>query len=83
MREGSGLPSLLYYEEAYIMDVQAIATLVGSLGFPIAACIYLGVFLTKTINEFKDSMQTNTGAIRELTIYVNELRKELEHEREP
>lgn len=65
------------------MDVQAIATLVGSLGFPIAACIYLGVFLTKTINEFKDSMQTNTGAIRELTIYVNELRKELEHDREP
>ena len=65
------------------MDVRAIATLVGSLGFPIAACIYLGVFLTKTINEFKDSMQTNTGAIRELTIYVNELRKELEHDREP
>ena len=65
------------------MDFQAIATLFGSLGFPIAACIYLGVFLTKTINEFKDSMQTNTGAIRELTIYVNELRKELEHDREP
>ncbi len=58
------------------MDVQTIASLVGSLGFPIAACIYMGVFLSKTMSEFKDTMQTNTGAIRELTIYVNELRKE-------
>ena len=60
------------------MDVQTIMTLVGSLGFPIAACIYMGVFLSKTLTEFKDTMQTNTGAIRELTIYVNELRKERE-----
>lgn len=63
------------------MDVQAIASLIGSLGFPIAACIYMGVFLSKTMTEFKDTMQSNTGAIRELTIYVNELRKEREHER--
>lgn len=58
------------------MDVQAIASLIGSLGFPIAACIYMGVFLSKTMAEFKDTMQSNTGAIRELSIYVNELRKE-------
>ena len=58
------------------MDVQTIMTLVGSLGFPIAACIYMGIFLSKTLTEFKDTMQNNTGAIRELTIYVNELRKE-------
>lgn len=58
------------------MDVQAIANLIGSLGFPIAACIYMGVFLSKTMAEFKDTMQSNTGAIRELSIYVNELRKE-------
>ena len=62
------------------MDVQAIASLVGSLGFPIAACIYMGIFLSKTMAEFKDTMQSNTGAIRELTIYVNELRKERSHE---
>ena len=63
------------------MDVQAIASLIGSLGFPIDACIYMGVFLSKTMTEFKDTMQSNTGAIRELTIYVNELRKEREYER--
>jgi hypothetical protein len=62
------------------MDVQSIASLIGSLGFPIAACIYMGVFLSKTMTEFKDTMQSNTGAIRELTIYVNELRKERSHE---
>ena len=62
------------------MDVQAITTLIGSLGFPIAACIYMGVFLSKTMTEFKDTMQSNTGAIRELTIYVNELRKERSNE---
>lgn len=62
------------------MDVQAITTLIGSLGFPIAACIYMGVFLSKTMTEFKDTMQSNTGAIRELTIYVNELRKERKSE---
>ena len=62
------------------MDIQAIASLIGSLGFPIAACIYMGVFLSKTMTEFKDTMQSNTGAIRELTIYVNELRKERSNE---
>ena len=62
------------------MDIQAIASLIGSLGFPIAACIYMGVFLSKTMTEFKDTMQSNTGAIRELTIYVNELRKERKSE---
>ena len=62
------------------MDIQAIASLIGSLGFPIAACIYMGVFLSKTMTEFKDTMQSNTGAIRELTIYVNELRKERNNE---
>ena len=62
------------------MDVQALASLIGSLGFPIAACIYMGVFLSKTMTEFKDTMQSNTGAIRELTIYVNELRKERKSE---
>lgn len=58
------------------MDVQAIANLIGSLGFPIAACVYMGLFLSKTMSEFRETMQNNTGAIRELTIYVNELRKE-------
>jgi hypothetical protein len=62
------------------MDVQSIMSLVGSLGFPIAACCYMAYFSNKTMKEFKDSMEANTSVLRELTIYVNQLREGKNHE---
>ncbi|MBQ1759424.1 MAG: hypothetical protein IIZ94_07060 [Prevotella sp.] len=57
------------------MDLQTITSLIGSLGFPIAACCYMAYFSNKTMKEFKDSMEANTSVLRELTIYVNQLRE--------
>ena len=62
------------------MDVQSIMSLVGSLGFPIAACCYMAYFSNKTMKEFKDSMEANTSVLRELTIYVNQIREGKNHE---
>lgn len=63
------------------MDVQALANLIGSVGFPIAMCIYMVIFFQKALQELKDAVQNNTGVNRELSIYINELREELKHER--
>lgn len=62
------------------MEIQEIATLIGQMGFPIACCIYMGVFLRKALEELKEAMQNNTGAIREMSIYMNDLRKEHHNE---
>lgn len=58
------------------MDFNAISTFIGQMGFPIACCVYMGIFMKKALDAIKDALQSNTGAIRELTIYVNELREE-------
>lgn len=62
------------------MDFNAITAFIGQMGFPIACCVYMGIFMKKALDAIKDALQSNTGAIRELTIYVNELRKERSHE---
>lgn len=48
-------------------------SVISSLGFPIAACCYLGWFTTRTIREFQAVLDSNTDAIRELTIYIKEI----------
>lgn len=58
------------------MDFNAITAFIGQMGFPIACCVYMGIFMKKALDAIKDALQSNTGAIRELSIYVNELRKE-------
>lgn len=53
------------------MDAATITSLVGSLGFPIAACCFLGWYMTSIMKEFRDTMEKNTLAIRELTLLVS------------
>ena len=59
------------------MDYQAIMTLIGSLGFPICACVGLGYFIvkqlsdmTKThkeeIDQLRTCLENNTLAIQRL-----------------
>lgn len=39
------------------MDVNAISSLVGSLGFPIVCCAALFWYMNKTMKEFSDKME--------------------------
>lgn len=56
------------------MDLNTVTTLIGSLGFPIAAACYMAYFSNKTMREFKDAMDKNTSTLRELVIYVAQIR---------
>ena len=55
------------------MDYNAILTLVGSLGFPIVACIALFWMMNTTMKEFKETVAENTKAMIELVTIVKEI----------
>lgn len=55
------------------MDLSAITTLIGSLGFPIAACIACFWMLNKEREEHKIEMQKVTEAITNNTMALNTL----------
>lgn len=55
------------------MDVTGVSTLIGSLGFPIAACIGIGWYFVKvqtqnnaTIEKLSDALNNNTIALTKL-----------------
>lgn len=52
------------------MDYNSIVALVGSLGFPIVACIGLFWMINTTMKEFKETVAENTKAMTELTTIV-------------
>ena len=52
------------------MDTNNIISLVGSLGFPIVVCVYMGYFINTTIKEFRASMDKNTDAIQEVLTWI-------------
>lgn len=52
------------------MDYNSIVTLIGSLGFPIAACIGLFWMMNTTMKEFKETVAENTKAMTELVTTV-------------
>lgn len=41
------------------MDMSSIATLVGSVGFPIVACCGMAWFIAKTFRDFNNLMTKN------------------------
>lgn len=55
------------------MDMSAITTLIGSLGFPIAACVACFWMLNKEREEHKIEMQKVTEAITNNTMALNTL----------
>ena len=55
------------------MDIQAITSLIGSLGFPIAACIAMFSMLNKEREEHKAEMRQVTEAIQNNTIALQSL----------
>ena len=52
------------------MDYNSIVTLVGSLGFPIVACIAMFWMMNTTMKEFKETVAENTKAMTELVATV-------------
>ena len=60
------------------MDIQTITTLIGSLGFPIAACIACFSMLNKEREEHKAEMAKVTEAINNNTIALEALKGQLD-----
>jgi hypothetical protein len=52
------------------MDVNDIVTLIGSLGFPIVACVGMFYLYNRTLKDF-------TSTLNNIASEINELRKEL------
>lgn len=59
------------------MDIQAITTLIGSLGFPIAACIAMFSMLNKERDQRMQEMEKFTEAINNNTIALKALEGKL------
>ena len=59
------------------MDIQAITTLIGSLGFPIAACIAMFSMLNKERDQRMQEMEKFTEAINNNTLALKALEGKL------
>ena len=55
------------------MDINTISTIIGSLGFPIAACIYMAYVNSKQTEAHKEEMSKMTEAVNELKIAITSL----------
>ena len=62
------------------MDVSMITNLIGSLGFPIAACIACWVMLNKEREEHKSEMAAVTDAINNNTKALELLKARLDQD---
>ena len=55
------------------MDINTISTIIGSLGFPIAACIYMAYVNSKQTEAHKEEMSKITEAVNELKVAITSL----------
>jgi hypothetical protein len=66
------------------MDFNSIASIIGTLGFPIVACLVLGWFINKIykkseereallMNEIKECRAINGKAVETLAVYAERL----------
>lgn len=53
-----------------------IAELIGSMGFPIAACCAMGWFINTTFKEFQNIMIENNSLIKTLITYFDKQKDE-------
>lgn len=52
------------------MDVQAIQTLISTVGFPIFVAVWMLYKSSKDTEAMKDTLNKNTQAIVQLTAYI-------------
>lgn len=55
------------------MDFNEIMALIGSVGFPIVACVYMFILMNKQSENHKAEMNAMTSAINDLKIAINTL----------
>ena len=55
------------------MDINAISSMIGSLGFPIAACTYMAYLNAKQTEAHKEEMSKITEAVNELKVAITSL----------
>ena len=60
------------------VDVQTITSIIGSLGFPIAACIAMFSMLNKEREEHKAEMREVSTAIQNNTMALEALKARLD-----
>lgn len=53
------------------MDVQAIISAIGTVGFPIVACAALFWMINKSVKELTAAVNNNTAAINIMTERMN------------
>lgn len=56
------------------MDIDTIATLIGSVGFPIVACIAMGVFYATQFKDYQSMLQKNNLLTEELVGLLKRVR---------
>ena len=57
------------------MDVNDIVSLIGSLGFPIVACVGMFYLYNRTLKDFTSTLNDIAGEIKELREELKELIK--------
>lgn len=57
------------------MDVNDIIALIGSLGFPIVACVGMFYLYNRTLKDFTSTLNDIANEIKELREELNELIK--------
>lgn len=55
------------------MDISAVTTLIGSLGFPIVCCITMFYYMVKQGEQHKQEMDKVTEALNNNTIALTKL----------
>lgn len=56
------------------MDVDTIVSLIGSVGFPIVACVAMWVFYATQFKDYQDMLQKNNLLTEELVVLLERLR---------
>ena len=54
------------------MDVNAIVSVVSSVGFPIVCCIGMAYYINTTLKELTKVMDEHTTAIEKLTTIIDQ-----------
>lgn len=57
------------------MEVQDLMTIISTLGFPIAACIWMAYYQSTTMAKLTQVIQENTQFLKELAIKLEVLFK--------
>ena len=60
------------------MDITTVGTLIGSLGFPIVACIYMAYINNEQNKRHETESREMTSAINDLRVAITSLTEKLD-----